>query len=170
MVENKNNHAAARDVPYRLTLFGSDQTLIQEVTGKIDLPPASSVPVYVPGIVSGQQVVTRAFLSISDDAPKWYRASRTQYTTPRILDVEQTGTTERPRIEAIIENPSSTKLFQIFVVAMVRDESGNVIAASQTVAPNIESGGKEDIVFTWNTAFSAPVTIIDIVPTLSIKE
>src|SRR3989344_9632621 len=38
-VENKNIGVAAKSVPYRLTLYGSGQALIQPVTGAIDLPP-----------------------------------------------------------------------------------------------------------------------------------
>jgi hypothetical protein len=169
MVENKNPRAFARAVPYRISLFGKDQTLIQEVSGTVDLPPGISVPVYVPGIVSGQQVADRAFLSI-DEFPRWQRISSREYLVPTISEAVQTGGHDSPRIDAEIRNPSTTPLFRVVVIAMVRDTDGNIIAASQTIVPSIEPYGREPVVFTWNTAFSAPVAIIDIVPIIQRKE
>ncbi len=169
VVENKNARAAARAVPYRLTLFGKDQLLIQDVTGTIDLPPGTKVPVYIPGIVSGQQVATRAFITLDEDAPRWYSSSREEFINPLVASALQTGTEMSPRIEAKISNPSTSPLFQILVIAMVKDIEGNIIAASQTIVPHIEPQGEEVAVFTWNTSFTAPVGVIDVVPVVSLK-
>ena len=49
-VQNTNMTAAAKRVPYTVTLYGDHQVLLKEVTGTVDLPPFSTVPIFVPNI------------------------------------------------------------------------------------------------------------------------
>ena len=163
-IENKNATAAAKNTPYRVTLYGSGQVLIQEVTGTLDLPPGATVPVYIPGITSGQQVVANVFLTIDPSAPKWF----TMVTDPRIIPtVSNTtlgGTSDAPRIEAVLVNRSATTLSNIQAVVLVRSGQGSVIAVSRTVVPTIPAQGQATAIFTWNNAFMGPPTSIEVVP------
>src|SRR3989344_5537994 len=68
MVENKNADAAAKHVPYEIALYGVEQVLIQKVSGTLDLPPNTTIPVYVPAIALGKQEATQAFLTIYTSA------------------------------------------------------------------------------------------------------
>src|SRR3989344_8220214 len=69
-IENKNPDAAAKNVPYSITLYGAGQALVQKVTGTLDLLPSASVPGFVPGISSGGQKGGNAFLHINATAPR----------------------------------------------------------------------------------------------------
>lgn len=163
-VENKNAFAAAKDVPFRVTLYGADQTLIQTVTGTLDLPPGATQPVYVPGVVSGKQVVAGAFLSIDAAAPRWLSLTADPRIIPSISTTRQTGTVSAPRVEAILANQSTTALSNVPVVVMVYDVHGSVVAASRTLVSSIPAQGRATAIVTWNDPFPGTVASIKVIP------
>lgn len=163
-VENKNITAAAKDVPYRLTLYGAGQALIQQVTGTLDLPPGASVPIYVPGIVSGKQTVTSAFFEIASDAPRWFLMPSDSRNIPAVSNTVIGGSTTAPRIDAVLTNPSVTPLTNVRVIVLVHNATGDVIAASQTVIKVIPAQGSATATFTWNAEFSSVPTAVEVVP------
>ena len=68
-IENRNATAAAKNVPYTATLYTAQGTIAREISGVLDLPPSATVPLYLPGVLSGVGTVTRAFLTIDPSAP-----------------------------------------------------------------------------------------------------
>jgi hypothetical protein len=163
-VENKNATAAAKNVPYRVTLYGSDQALIQEVTGTLDLPPGATIPVYIPGIDLGKQTAVRAFFSIAASAPKWFTLGANARSVPLVSNTKQSGTISAPRIEAILTNPTVTPFGNVQTIVIVHDKNGDVIAASQTVVSSIPAQGEATATFTWNSAFLDVPASIEVVP------
>ena len=163
-VENKNVAAAAKDVPYRITLFGTGQSLIQEVTGTLDLPPGAVTPVYVPGIASGKQVVVRAFLSIAEGAPRWFALPSGVRAVPFVSNIRQSGALAAPRIDAALTNPTSVPFSNVRTIILVHDKDGDVMAASQTVILSIPAQGQATATFTWNRAFPDAPVAIEVVP------
>lgn len=163
-IENKNASAGAKSVPYRITLYGTDQTLIQTVSGMLDLPPGATQPVYASGVASGRQVVAGAFLSIDASAPQWFSMTADPRIIPSVLDAKQTGIASAPRVEAILANSSTASLSNVPVVVMVYDVRGSVVAASRTLVSTIPAQGRATAVFTWNDAFPDTVASIKVVP------
>lgn len=165
-IENKNAGAAARNVPYRLTLYGARQTLIQQVTGTLDLPPGATVPLYVPGIVSGKQTVTSAFLDIAATSPRWFIMTDDPRVVPSVSNIALGGVGLMPRIDATLTNPSIIPLANIRVIVLVHSITGDVIGASQTIVPSLPGQGRATATFTWNAPFSSPPTSIEVVPVI----
>ncbi len=163
-IENKNATAAAKNVPYRVRVYGANQVVLREVTGTLDLPPAKTQPVFIPGLASTQQTVTNAFLEIDSAAPKWFTLSADPRVVPKVSNTKLGGTNTAPRIEATLSNSSATPLFAVQVVVLVRDVEGNVIGASSTVLPTIPGQGAAVASFTWNGAFVGTATNIEVVP------
>lgn len=163
-IENKNADAAAKNVPYRITLRGAGQVLIQEVSGTLDLPPGVTVPVFIPGIASGKQAVVSAFLDIAPSSPEWFALATDLRIVPTVSNTTQGGSTDAPRIEAILANGSASTLTNVQVIVLVRDTYKNVIAASKTIVPVIPAQGKATATFTWNNAFSGVPASIEVVP------
>ena len=161
-VENKNPSAAARSVPYRISLFDARQALIKEVSGTLDLPPGATMPIFVRGAASGEEVAT-AFLSIVG-TPKWFALSAGARSVPLVSSAKQGGTLSAPRIEAVLANPATAPIRDVRAVVMVRDKGGNVIAASETVIPSIPAEGEATAIFTWNEAFGDTPAAIEVVP------
>ncbi len=164
LVENKNPGVAAKNVPYRIAIYGTDRLLIQEVTGTLDLPPGATVPVFVPGIVSGKQVTASAFLSIEASSPRWFMMVSDPRIIPTVLNTKLGGTPEMPRFESVLINTSVIALTNVSAIILVRNDKGDVIAASSTVVPTIPAQGQATATFTWNNAFSSAFASVQVVP------
>ncbi len=166
LVENKNATAAAKNVPYAVTLYGDDRTILQTVSGTLDLPPGATVPVFISGVVSGNQRVANVFLDIATSSPKWFVLSPDPRIVPLVSDTKPSGTVSAPRIETVLTNQSVTRLTNVEVVVIVRDAQGIVIAASKTIVSVIPAQGQATATFTWNNAFSGVPASIEVVPVI----
>lgn len=161
-VENRNADAAVKGARYTITLYGSDNLVVAEKSGTVDLPPKALVPIFVPNFYSGYQTVARAFLTFDESSFRWYRYEDTRPVIAATnITLAGSGT---PRITADIGNPTALPLFRIPVVATVFDASGNAIAASATVLTQIPAMGTAPAVFTWNAPYPAPAAREDVVP------
>jgi hypothetical protein len=164
-VENPNPASGAKGAPFTVSLYGPDGVLVATKAGTADLPPSTTVPVYVPDFFSGYQPVARAFLSFDAAAARWQRAE-TPELAPKpgsyVLEDEATA----PRITAPVANPAPVPAYDVKVVATAFDAAGNAIGASQTLLPSIPAGGEATATFTWNAPFGAPVARVDILPVL----
>jgi len=165
-VENVNATAAAKNVPYKITLYGAGQVFVQEVTGTLDLPPLSKVAVFIPGISSGSQKTIRAFLTIEPGSFEWYTFADAGRTRPVVVNTKLGGATSTPRVDATLANASVTALTDIRAVVLVHDEHGEVIAASQTIVPMIPAQGQATATFTWSTAFPSTPAKIEVTPVM----
>lgn len=163
-VENVNAGAAAKNVPYKITLYGAGQVFVQEVSGTLDLPPLSKVPVFIPGISSGSQKTIRAFLTIEPGSFEWYTLDITGQVRPVVVNTKLGGATSTPRVDATLSNAGVTALTDVPVIVLVQDERGEVIAASQTIVPVIPAQGQATATFTWNSAFPSTPARIEVSP------
>ncbi len=165
-VENKNATAAAKNVPYSVQLYGRDRALIQTVSGTLDLPPGATVPVFIPGVSSGKQVVADAFLEIAPSSPRWFQLTADPRVIPLVSSAAQGGTANAPRIEAVLSNASAAQLSNVRVIVFVRNEQGSIIAASSTIVPAIPAQGSARATFTWNSAFGGTPASIEVMPVI----
>jgi len=164
LVENKNTTAAAKHVPYTITVYGFGQSLIQRVSGTLDLPPGASVPVFVPDIASGKQVVETSFLAIDDSSVKWYSLTSDPRLLPDVSDIVLAGSTSSPRVTATLANSGVAPMKNVRVISIVRDVSGNTIGASATLIQTIPALGKATAMFTWNAPFTGVPVSIQVLP------
>ncbi|MCR4333572.1 MAG: hypothetical protein NUV60_00920 [Patescibacteria group bacterium] len=168
-IENKNANAAAKNVPYTITLYGTGQSLIQKVSGTVDLPPGLVTPIYMPGIASGKQSMTRAFLTIDPSAPVWFSMTTTERSVPFVSNTTLIGTSSAPRIEATLVNATVNAFTNVHVIVFVHNEQKDVIAASETVLSTIPAQGQATATFTWNSAFSSTPAAIEVIPIIPLR-
>ena len=163
-VENKNPDAAAKNVLYKIMFYDTDQVLVNEVTGTLDLPPNTIVPVFVPGVSFGNRAVAGAFLDIDSSSFRWFAMPVDMHIVPVVSTPKLGGTPSAPRIEAVLTNTSVTPLTNVRAVVFVHNSAGAVIAASATVLPLIPAQGEASAVFTWNGAFPDMPVLIKVIP------
>ncbi|OYV27694.1 MAG: hypothetical protein B7W98_01260, partial [Parcubacteria group bacterium 20-58-5] len=163
---NKNINAAARNVPYTITIYGTKQIILQTLSGTLDLPPGATATVYIPGARTGKQTVVSAFLTIAPSAPAWFTMTNDPRTIPGVSNTTESGSPDAPRIDAVLTNGSAAPLSGVQVVVLVRNVQGSVIAASQTVVPTIPAQGQATATFTWNNAFPDAPASIEVVPVI----
>jgi len=165
-VENKNATAAAKAVSYTIALYGFDQTLIQSVSGTLDLPPLATMPIFLTGVASGRAAVGTAFLAIDPSAVSWYSLPGDPRILPTVLATTLTGSTDSPRVTTSLTNPDVRPMSNIRIIAIVRDASGNAIAASQTLVSSIPPQGAATATFTWNAPFVGVPVSIQVIPVI----
>jgi|CXWL01.1.fsa_nt_gi hypothetical protein len=167
-IDNPNPDAGVRGARFTLDLYDSTRMRIDTKEVSVDLPPRTTVPVFVPDVsIEGRRVV-QAFLTPKEDSFKWSRvtvASKAQVPT-----VEEVHLTEgaMPRITATLSNTVARTLYSITLVATVFDVEGKAIAASKTLVPTLPAQGTTPLVFTWNAPFESPVGRVEILPMLTL--
>jgi hypothetical protein len=167
-VENRNTDAASRKTPFRLEVYDASGGQISEKSVTVDLPPRTTVPVYIPNAAPRDSRAVRAFLTYDSEKAVWTKASDEERIEPSIEDVViQEGA--EPRITAKLVNSLAEPMRSITLIATLFDPSGNAMAASQTVVPTLPAQGSSQVVFTWRQPFPAPAARVEIrpVPTLS---
>lgn len=165
-IENKNPNAAAKAVPYRVQLYGTDRLPVADISGTVDLPPGATVPIYIPAASTGRQTVANAFLTIDPSAIRWYAVSRDPRIVPSVSDISENDTGGTPRITATLSNGSVSPLGNVQVVVFVRDVAQNIIAASQTIVPIIPPQNSAIATFTWNSPFATTSAQIEVTPVI----
>jgi hypothetical protein len=161
-IDNKNANAAMAGARFTITLYGSDNIVIAKKDGTVDLPPHTSVPVFIPGFYSGAQTVARAFVSFDTSSFAWKKFTGTMPTFP-ISDIS-ISSEDAARITATVSNITATPFYRLPVIITVFDASDNAIAASQTLITTLPPMYSAPVTFTWNTPFSAAPARVEIIP------
>jgi hypothetical protein len=161
-IDNSNSDAGVKSAEYTIELYDSNDSLVASKTGTIPLPPATTVPLYIPDFYVGSKIVSSAFLTFNGNSLLWMRgASNTSLPTPTNIQIIDGPA---PRITANLENPTAYSLYNETVVATVFDGKNNAIGASQTVIPLLSAQGSAPIFFTWNQEFTSKPVRVDILP------
>ena len=167
-VENLNRGIAARNVPYTLTLYGANRTLVKTTSGVIDLPPFTVVPVFVPRFLDMSIEGAQAFLSIENSEVRWFSYEK-PVVVPTVEGTTVGGSIEAPRVTATITNKGVTPFKDITLVVVVYDTDKNVMAASQTIIPSLGAQRSTLATFTWSAPFPRTPAQIEITPLLPLS-
>jgi len=165
-IDNPNPRAQTENASILVELIGTDGSVIDGRTGTVDLPPASTVPVFMSGFSIGTSTLARAFVSFNDTELTWTNAPALP-EVPRVTDTSLTRT-PTPRLSARIVNELPYSVYDVHLVAVIFDTEGQAIAASETILQRIGPRGTETAVFTWNTPFTSEVGRIEVTPIASL--
>ena len=160
-IQNPNTKAGAKHAPYTIELYGTDAVLIGRVTGTIDLPAGKTVPLFVRAAAQGS-TVDHAFISFNPSTISWSESSSV-YVLPRVSD-STLAVSDSPRVTTTLSNETYDPMLGVRAVAVVYDEMGTVIAASETVVPALVAQTRVPITFTWNEPFVASTPRVEILP------
>ena len=150
-VENRNGGMYARNVRYVFRLFDDRNVLIAERSGMATLAPTRFIPIVEANIATGNRAPARAFFELSS-APMWERGE-----APKVEIVGQVFDENARRVALTVRNASMRDIDGMPVAAVLFDASGTAQAASVSVVPRLKKGADEPIVFTWPSAFAAPI-------------
>lgn len=167
-VQNPNVSSAAIQVPYVFRLYNADQALVSERTGKVNLPPNTSLPIFEGSLPSGKQTPSRVSFEFRTK-PYWVRGEST-FPDVRVNRVVLSREDTSPLLSAEIENRELAAFDRVPVVAILYDTKGNAVAASRTIVDVLEAQSMQPVVFTWPRPFGATVSEKEIVPILMQSE
>ena len=157
-IENRNQNAEAKDVRYTIEVYADGGVRIGSQTGTVDVPARATVPVFVPGVVSGISTAPQAFITFEN--LRW-RNARGE-AEPLSVGSTELLSGDAPRVRAVIENPGPQATYNRTVVATVFDASGRAIAASQTVLRSVPAGGNAEAIFTWTAPFPEAAARVEV--------
>jgi len=142
-IQNNNVGSGARQVVYTFQLYDSENKLVVDRTGSVDLPPVSVIPVIEPGINVGNRVVSRTLFSFSSQ-PAWVRTG----ALPKLSVSEQQLASDGSRLSATIANDGFVDA-RTTVAAVLFDNDGVARAASKSTVV-VPARGTLPVVFTWS--------------------
>jgi hypothetical protein len=162
-ISNPNANASVQQAAYTVSLYNRAGKQVSQKDGTLNLPPGSTVPLYIPNSYEGSQYVSSAFLTFASSSIKWLRnSSQPILPTPSNIVIEDG---QYPKITATLTNPTAYAIQNETVIATVFDAKKNAIAASQTVV-NLPPQGSAPLVFTWNEPFPGNAVRVEILPAL----
>ena len=165
-VENPNENAVARGVRAVVELYGADYVLLAKREVVFDLPGAATTPVFVEGLLSGNQAVAQTFFTVDQASIEWTRTT-TQPVVPGVRDIVWQGGSQ-PRVSATLINPIAEPFSNVRLIATVFDSNDQAIAASRTVVAILPAQGTAPMVFTWNVPFASTPARVEVIPLIQV--
>lgn len=163
-IANRNTDTGVMHAHYTVELRDPFGAVLGDLTGTINLPPASTVPLFIPHAYQGNRTVAQAFLTFDPESMVWPRNyQKPVVPTPSSIQILD-STSNAPKISALLTNPTAHAMYDVTVVVTAFDAKNNAIAASQTVVPTLPAQGSAPLIFTWNEAFKAAPVSVQILP------
>lgn len=162
-VENRNENAGARAVPYVFKLYDAQNLLLFERHGEAYIPPRKVFALFEGRMEVGSRLPARATFAFT--ASPRFEVMPPQMVLP-VRNTRFVSEEGSSRLEAVLSNPTLTLLLRIEATAVLFDHAGNVFAASATKVPRLPPGGAVTLSFTWPRVFKAPPARMEILYTI----
>lgn len=141
-IDNTNVMAGAQGVRYSFQLFDSQNSLVIERDGVINIPPVNVVPIVETGINVGTRTVSRTLFAFAD-TPVWHSA-----TAPALRITNENLAADGSRLTATVVNDTLTDVKKVAVTAVLFDGSGVALGASKSII-DVPKKGLQPVTFTW---------------------
>lgn len=158
-VENRNRNVGAVSVPYVFRIHDAAGILIYERTGRTAVPPGASFVVIESMAPVGNRIP--AITSFEFTAEPVWRNDAPKSTGLRMTDTRVISEGSAPRVAATLRNDSLYPIKNIEAGVVLYDINENAIGASESFVSAVSAGGSYPLVFSWNAAFSAPVSRVE---------
>jgi hypothetical protein len=155
-LENRNQHAGARAVPYVLKTYDAGGLLVGEKSGTAYIPPRKVFALFEGRMQTGDRIPVRATFSWSA-TPRFERMN-----VEPVLDVREKHfetAIDVSRLEATLYNPSLASVRGIEITALLFDHGGTVYAASRTHITELAGTASTPLSFTWPRLLAQPARI-----------
>lgn len=157
LVKNPLGDAKGSNLPYTMSLYDTENVLVAERRGTLNLNPGETRVVFESNIVTGSRIPFRAFTSLGDGV--WDRMAPVQNLVaviPNPLDQENR------LLSAVLENTTAAPVNGVIADALLYDAEGILVAASETRIDTLAGRERRVVTFTWGIPFARPVTTADI--------
>ena len=154
-VENRNEGAGARNVPYVFKLYDAENLLLYERHGITFIPPRKVFAVFEGKMLSGSRTPTRATFEFERE-PIFERMNEPELVlNTRGFTANESGSS----LQTVIRNPTRNTVEGIEATVLLFGTDGNVIGTSATRVK--ELGGEEStiVTFTWPRPIEEPARI-----------
>ncbi len=168
-VEHGYPTASAQKVKYQFKLYDEKNSIITERTGETYLGPMGRTAIVESLIPTGNIKVATTRFSFLPPVP-WQKSSanfsKVVIKTDRSVLEEYAGGT---RLTVTLDNQSRYAFSNMDTVALLYDNSDNVITASKILVPFLDGLGKQTVYFTWpNKIDPKNVRTIEVIPRFNV--
>lgn len=159
VAEIKNSDTTARgEFPYTVSVFDAKNILIAERKGVFMIEPGEVTPLFEANIVTGERVPSRTFVDVGEGV--FYRGERTG-SPLRVLSFELDESGDRLRAQ--VQNQTVFPVGETEVTALLYNDAGVLVGASQTVVEGFGARERKELIFTWQEAFNPTPARLDVV-------
>jgi len=148
-VQNPNAALGAGSyrVPYAFRLYDTNNLLITEKDGSIDIPPQQMVPIIETNIFVGNRPFGSVDFAFSDANIAWIKIPAGSLPQTRITNLRLQD--DGSAVTATVVNDGTIAARELAVTAVLFGSDGNALAASKSVLSQIPAGGSQRVDFTW---------------------
>jgi hypothetical protein len=158
MIRNPQTNAAG-SVAYEVALFDDANILITRREGMLALEPGEIRPIFESNIATGERIPARTLATLTPGA---FKITERESAGVRVLNWQFDE--DARRLVAEIQNQSNTRANRTSVTALLYNEAGTLISASQTRADTLDPDERASVTFTWPISFSESIVRVDILP------
>ncbi|MEX2515283.1 MAG: hypothetical protein WD335_04110 [Candidatus Paceibacterota bacterium] len=163
-IENPNTDLVAYDVPYRFQIYDTNNILITERRGEMDILSQPITAAFAAGINTRDREVGRTEFEFTEN-PFWEEPN---FETLRFeIRNRDFDLTDNPRLSLDILNSNTQPVRNIVLTAFIFDTNGDAVHVSQTTVSDLGIQESESVIFTWREPFSEEDGVsyqIEIVP------
>ena len=164
-VENPNSDLGTETANYQFSLYDDQNIFITQRTGTTFLVPNERFAIFEARFAVGQRIPKNVFFNFTSFSP-WKKVSESK-TSLSVQGEQMSGESDKPRVDAVMQNPLFTPVKNINVTAVVYDGDDNAIGASATVVDSVAPQSSYNIVFTWFQPFRVPPVRVEIIPRIN---
>ena len=168
-LENSNKNTAIIKIKYRFRFADKNNIYIGKREGETYVPPSGKFAVFEPAIDVGNSIPVYTTFEFTE-APTWITVDQNKIDQFKVLtsDLKLENETSLPRFSATIKNNSLFPIPGISVVAILYDQTGNAISASNTYVDVLNGEASKQVIFTWREIFPEKVFTEEIIPMFNI--
>ena len=169
-VVNYNKTYAAEKVSYTFRFADENNVYIASRDGTTFIPPGGSFAIFEPAIGVGNSIPVYTTFKFTE-TPDWIQVSQDKIDQLKVLfsNILLTGVDTTPNLSATVTNSSLFKIPDLNVVAILYDDSGNAVSASNTYLSELDPLQASNINFTWPEPFTSTVVKKEIIPMYDIS-
>lgn len=164
LVENPNVSAGLPAVEYQFKLYDANNIVMAIRDGSTFINPGEQKIIFETGLALGSRVPKYAYIELKEK--KWKYIEKESFPLSTIK--QDFINFPSPRVTVLIRNESLFEVENIFVSAVLYDESGNVQAVSSTNIDFIFPEETELAFFTWPVPFEKEPAAIEIFSTTNL--
>jgi hypothetical protein len=167
-IENQNKGNGAEKVSYEIRMYDDNNILATEpIKGETFIGPNDRTAIYETRIKVGNRIPKTAFITFAQPmvftrVPDKFNDQNLIIEQEELLDIDT-----MPKLSAVIRNTTFETFYNLPVVAIIYNDQGNVIAASQTVIDEILPEGTAPAYFTWPEPLSGIPARREIIPRIN---
>lgn len=164
LVSNKNLDNAPKEIEYVFRAYNKEGVEFFTTKGSTKVPIDGDFPIIVQK-VSLKEAPAQVSVQLKNDVPHYRVLEKPATPTIRTSGTRYEGGSI-PRVYSTITNTKRISFTNLPVRVILYDANNNVYGAGETVIPRLEKEGREEVVFTWDRAFTEEPTKIRIFPIL----